>query len=423
MLRRLRNEWMLRELKHVVLWGLFLVLPLAMPGEAIATISLATGSFSGDLNADLAIAVGPKGYVLLYLGDGFGGLSPVANQTLDMAAFPQAAASGGVEGDFNGDGLTDLAVASSDAVAIFLGMAPSGFETMPVATVSLADEATGVATADFNNDGILDLAVGTVTREGGEVSGEVPPPPPTEGHVLIFLGVDDGTGSGTGEFAGPVTDLTIDVEPVVPSTVITSISSSFCSSSGGEVTISGELLLDGATVTVDGSDPLQIVSVAPDYTQMVVLLPPLTPPGTHTVSVVAVGTATGTLSVAERVTRLGGFGSVSPPEITYPVSEFPGGGAQIAIVSPFGGEFALGMTITVSSSSTTTQLSGETETFTGFGCCVSAAQPFTHQQANMVWFWVPDGALEPGTYDVSVSNNDVCGGADTAPGVFSVIAQ
>jgi hypothetical protein len=219
-----------------------------------------------------------------------------------------------------------------------------------------------------------------------------------------------------------VTDLSLDIAQ--PGTAITSISSASCGTASSEMTIFGTLLLDGATVTIDDSaDPLPIVSVAPDYTQMVVQLPPLTPPGTHTVTIASVGTATGEVTVLERVTQLGGFGSVSPPEVTYPVSGFPGGGAQVAVVSPSGGEFALGMTITVSSPTTTTQLSGETEIFTGFGCCVSAAQPFTHRQANMVFFWVPDGALAPGAYDISVSNNDVCGGADSASGLFSVVAQ
>ncbi len=64
-------------------------------------------------------------------------------------------------GDFNGDGIADLAVAnfSSNDVSILLGDGSGGFAPAPGSPVAVGDGPYGVAVGDFNGDGIADLAV------------------------------------------------------------------------------------------------------------------------------------------------------------------------------------------------------------------------------------------------------------------------
>lgn len=63
-----------------------------------------------------------------------------------------------VVGDFNGDGVADLAVANvlSGSVSILLG---NGDGTFKPASDLLITSPVGLAVADFNGDGRLDLAV------------------------------------------------------------------------------------------------------------------------------------------------------------------------------------------------------------------------------------------------------------------------
>jgi protein involved in polysaccharide export with SLBB domain len=87
-------------------------------------------------------------------------------------------------GDFNGDGIPDLAVASTSggAMTIVLGNGDGTFTTTPTVP-SLSTVPAGIAVGDFNGDGKLDLAV-LVYGAGGETG---------TGNVDIFLGNGDGT--------------------------------------------------------------------------------------------------------------------------------------------------------------------------------------------------------------------------------------
>jgi hypothetical protein len=81
-------------------------------------------------------------------------------------------------GDFNGDGIPDLAAVSSDGsstVAIFLGAANGTYGTPT--TFTAGNNANSIAAGDFNGDGYTDLAV---TNYGGA-------------SVSIFLGIGNGT--------------------------------------------------------------------------------------------------------------------------------------------------------------------------------------------------------------------------------------
>src|SRR5271165_1625697 len=59
-------------------------------------------------------------------------------------------------GDFNGDGIKDVAVTDSTGISILLG---NGDGTFTVGATYKAGNALWVVTADFNGDGKLDLAV------------------------------------------------------------------------------------------------------------------------------------------------------------------------------------------------------------------------------------------------------------------------
>ncbi|MFZ1204204.1 MAG: FG-GAP-like repeat-containing protein [Candidatus Acidiferrales bacterium] len=81
------------------------------------------------------------------------------------------------QGDFNGDGKMDLAVANwgGSNVSVFLSNGDGTFQ--PAQTIALPAEAFSITAADFNNDGKLDLAVGYESEIG----------------VSILLGNGDGT--------------------------------------------------------------------------------------------------------------------------------------------------------------------------------------------------------------------------------------
>jgi Bacterial Ig-like domain (group 3)/FG-GAP-like repeat len=68
-------------------------------------------------------------------------------------------------GDFNGDGIPDLAVANSgpNTVTVLLGDGHGGFQLQQ--TIQLAATPTGIATFDFDGDGNLDLAVTAINTK------------------------------------------------------------------------------------------------------------------------------------------------------------------------------------------------------------------------------------------------------------------
>lgn len=140
------------------------------------------GDFNGDGNADLLVIDNPGSatntvHVLLGKGDGS------FQVPKDSIATPNLSAA--AAGDFNGDGVQDIAVTDStlNEVTILLGNGDGTFSAK--ATLFPGADPVAIAAADFNGDGNIDLAVANNS----------------DNTLTIFLGNGDGTFTSKGNLA------------------------------------------------------------------------------------------------------------------------------------------------------------------------------------------------------------------------------
>ncbi|HTQ57869.1 MAG TPA: VCBS repeat-containing protein [Bryobacteraceae bacterium] len=154
-------------------------------------ICMATGDFNGDGIADLAVGNLASKSVSVLLGNGDGTFQ--AQKILDLSSRPSFIATG----DFNGDGKADLAVGNGDHdIYVFLSNGDGTFR--PSAYFALSSSVGGVA-ADFNGDGKTDLAVGCgsgLVMVLGNGDGTFQPPVFYSGYFADGIAVADFNGDG-----------------------------------------------------------------------------------------------------------------------------------------------------------------------------------------------------------------------------------
>lgn len=141
---------------------------------------VATGDFNGDGKTDMAVASadcspGTNG-VEIFLGNGDGTFTAKGTLTSPLSN-PYSVA----VGDFNGDGKLDLAVvdrgASSDAVFFYSGNNDGTFQPPVSVNLGVSAAANRIVAADFNKDNHLDVAV-------SEINGS---------NIVVILGNGNGT--------------------------------------------------------------------------------------------------------------------------------------------------------------------------------------------------------------------------------------
>src|SRR5438093_618271 len=116
-------------------------------------ITIAVGDFNGDGVPDLAVADEGSNNVAVLIGNGDGSFQPAT--FFPVGTNPVWV----VVGDFNGDRVLDLAVANinSNNVSVLLGRGDGTFQ--PGQVFPVGSLPTSLTTGDFNGDGKLDLVV------------------------------------------------------------------------------------------------------------------------------------------------------------------------------------------------------------------------------------------------------------------------
>jgi uncharacterized repeat protein (TIGR01451 family) len=137
-------------------------------------LGLVTADFNGDGISDIAVANNVSGTVSILLGNGDGTFTTKSTPSAETGANWLAV------GDFNEDGIPDLAVANCGCtglhgVSILLGNGDGTFTLK--SSPNTGNGAFSLTTGDFNGDGHLDLAVANQI----------------DGTVTILLGQGDGT--------------------------------------------------------------------------------------------------------------------------------------------------------------------------------------------------------------------------------------
>jgi hypothetical protein len=139
-----------------------------VPGSNVSIDQIVIGDFNGDGIPDLAVIDGDNSVVDILLGNGDGTFAPEAT-TPPISGIPLNFATG----DFNGDGKTDLAVAENNGtIAILLGNGDGTFVASGSVNSASSGSPSPIAVADFNGDGKLDIAVvaGAYTSASESVS-------------------------------------------------------------------------------------------------------------------------------------------------------------------------------------------------------------------------------------------------------------
>ena len=158
--------------------------------------SLVVGDFNRDGVADIALAVEAKDQLAILLGWGDGTFRSA--QTYSVQSMPESV----TQGDFNGDGIVDLAVGNYfvATVSVFFGRGDGTFQ--PPATYPTGVSAHSMLSSDFNGDGKLDLAFAgwsntvSVLLSNGDGTFGSPVAYTTTGEFPAMLAAGDFNGDG-----------------------------------------------------------------------------------------------------------------------------------------------------------------------------------------------------------------------------------
>ncbi|HEV2489558.1 MAG TPA: FG-GAP-like repeat-containing protein [Candidatus Acidoferrales bacterium] len=125
-------------------------------GAGITAGALQVADFNGDKNLDLAVVNQAAGGVSIFLGNGNGTFQAGATYATTGSSSALAA------GDLNGDGILDLAVVNQQAatVSVLLGNGDGTFSPRQILPAVSSLSAESAVVGDFNGDGIPDLAIG-----------------------------------------------------------------------------------------------------------------------------------------------------------------------------------------------------------------------------------------------------------------------
>jgi hypothetical protein len=179
-----------------------LVPPPSTPAPAFPGCSIAVGDFNGDGILDMAVPDSTDNTVTIFLGNGDGTFTQANGSPISIPNGPNAIA----VGDFNGDGKLDLAITngSTNTVTILLGNGDGTFTQATGSPITVGNGPDAIVAADFLNNGKLDLAVAnfadnTVTLLLGNGNGTFTPSsnsPIAVGNGPISLAVCDFNGDG-----------------------------------------------------------------------------------------------------------------------------------------------------------------------------------------------------------------------------------
>ena len=153
-------------------------------------LAAAVGDFNGDGKPDLAIANNGANNVTVLLGNGSGGFTAATGSPFAAGANPDSIATG----DFNGDGIQDVVTTNYNAnsLTLLLGNGSGGFAPAAGSPYIVGLNPISVAVGDFNGDGIQDLAVANYSFPGS---------PYAVGANPVFVAVGDFNKDGIQDLA------------------------------------------------------------------------------------------------------------------------------------------------------------------------------------------------------------------------------
>jgi hypothetical protein len=196
-------------------------------------ISVAVADLNGDHKLDLVVVNETDNNASVLLGNGDGTFNAQVAYPTGVGGNPLSV----VIGDFNGDGIPDLAVADfqTQQVSVLLGNGDGSFQT--VKAYSTGANPSSIVAADFNGDGKLDLALTSTPL--GSSPGNL---------VSLLLGNGDGTfgapalfGAGYLSYSSAVGDFNRDGAP------------DLAVANGGSNTVSLLLNVQGTAMNIQSS--------------------------------------------------------------------------------------------------------------------------------------------------------------------------